>query len=155
MKHDLSASDYLRGLYPKEGMAKSFSREVTFQLGEDCTLRCTYCYQGCKSKKAMSWDVAKECVDLLYQMYEDDDPNGFINKGTYQIILDFIGGEPLMYLNMMEKICDYFYERAISTHHIWADTFMISMASNGTLYFNEDVQRFLAKYKNHLSLAYL
>ncbi len=153
MKHDLNASDWLRTLYPKEGAADSFSREVTFQLGEDCTLRCTYCYQICKSPKAMTWEVAKKCVDLLYKMYDDNDPNGFINKQTKQIILDFIGGEPLMYLDMMEKISDYFWTEAIKRRHVWADTFMISMASNGTLYFEPNVQRFFEKYKGHLSFS--
>lgn len=41
---DKSASDYLREIYPEEGRAENFSREVTFQLGETCNLACTYCY---------------------------------------------------------------------------------------------------------------
>lgn len=153
MKDDLNATDYLRTLYPEEGAAKEFGREVTFQLGEDCTLRCAYCYQYCKSKKAMTWDVAKKCVDMLFKMWDDDVPGAFINKNTKQIILDFIGGEPLLYIDLMEKIVEYFWSTAISRRHPWAENFMISMASNGTLYFDEKVQRFLDKYRNHMSFS--
>ena len=108
MKNDLNATDYLRTLYPEEGVSKQFGREVTFQLTEECNLRCTYCYQGCKSNKVMSWDVAKKCVDLLFKMYDDDDPKGFINKSTKQIILDFIGGEPLLHFEEISYIIGAF-----------------------------------------------
>lgn len=37
---DKSASDYLREIYPEEGRAENFSREITFQLGEACNLAC-------------------------------------------------------------------------------------------------------------------
>lgn len=153
MKHDLSASDYLRKLYPEAADVKELSRDVTFQLGEDCTLRCTYCYQGCKSKKEMSWEVAKECVDLLYRMWDENDPEAFINQNTKQIILDFIGGEPLLYIDMMEKIVEYFIDCAIDRRCVWADTYMISMASNGTQYFDEKIQKFLDKYRSHMSFS--
>ena len=153
MKHDLSAGDYLRKLYPEESQIKGLSRDVTFQLGEDCSLRCTYCYQGCKSKKAMTWEVAKKCVDLLYRMWDEDDKTAFINKDTRQIILDFIGGEPLLYIDLMEKIVEYFVDCAIDRRSVWAETYMISMASNGTRYFEDKIQNFFDKYKNHLSFS--
>ena len=54
MKYDLSAVDQLRRIYPEEGMAPEFGREVTFQVTERCSLQCTYCYQVNKSPKVMS-----------------------------------------------------------------------------------------------------
>lgn len=125
----------------------------TFIANDYLVHNCTYCYQYCKSKKAMTWEVAKKCVDMLFKMWDDDVPGAFINKNTKQIILDFIGGEPLLYIDLMEKIVEYFWNTAISRRHPWAENFMISMASNGTLYFDEKVQRFLDKYRNHMSFS--
>lgn len=44
IKRDKSASDALREIYPEEGRAENFSREITLQVGEGCTLNCSYCY---------------------------------------------------------------------------------------------------------------
>ena len=45
----------------------------------------------------------------------------------------------------------YFWQTAIKRRHIWAETFMISIATNGTLHFKPEVQEFIHKYKDHLS----
>lgn len=153
MKKDINAADQLRRLYPDEGVNEEFSREVTFQVTEKCNLVCTYCYQGNKSGKNMSWETAKTIVDLLFRMYEEDDETAFINKKTKQIILDFIGGEPLLQVKLIDKICSYFWDRAIEEHHIWAETFLISISSNGTVYFNPDVQEFIKKFHTRLSFS--
>ena len=156
MRKDINATDELRLVYADDPRSdkSDFGREVTFQLTEACNLACTYCYQTCKSSNTrMSWDTAKRCVDYLFELYEKDDPDGFINKNTKQIILDFIGGEPLIEIDLMSKICDYFYSECIKRRHEWASNFMISMASNGTFYFNPKVQEFLHKYRNHMSFS--
>lgn len=111
------------------------------------------CYQTCKSSARMSWEIGKRIVDLLYEMWDEDDEHGFINKNTKQIILSFIGGEPMLEVDLMDQICDYFYRTAIKKHHIWAQNFMISISSNGTIYFNEKVQNFLRKWRYHLSYS--
>lgn len=126
-------------------------RDVTFQVTEDCNLQCTYCYQGHKSKKIMSWETAKACVDFLFRMAKNED--GFINKYTRGIILDFIGGEPLLQIKLIDKIVHYFIMKAIDENPIWAETYMISFATNGVLFFTEAVSDFIKKYKNHLSIS--
>lgn len=152
IKRDKSASDYLRDLYPEEGRAENFSREITFQVGEGCTLNCSYCYQKDKSaNRVMSFETGKKIVDLLYRMWDENKPGAFINKDTKMIILDFIGGEPMMYVDVMDKIVTYFWQTAIKRRHPWAETFMISIATNGTLHFKPEVQKFIYKYRGHLS----
>ena len=152
IKRDMSASDYLRNIYPKEGMASNFSREITFQLGEYCNLNCTYCYQGDKTGGGvMTLETGKKIVDLLYRMWDENKPDAFINKNTKMIILDFIGGEPMLYVDVMDGIVSYFWQTAIMRRHPWAETFMISIATNGTLHFKPDVQKFIYKYRGHLS----
>ena len=39
--------------------------------------------------------------DLLFQMYDEDDKLKPINKDTGGIILDFIGGEPLLNIKVI------------------------------------------------------
>ena len=152
LHRDKSASDALREIYPEEGRAERFSVEVTFQVGEGCTLNCSYCYQKDKSaNRKMSFETGKKIVDLLYRMWDEDKPGAFINKDTKMIILDFIGGEPMMYVDVMDKIVSYFWQTAIQRRHPWAETFMISIATNGTLHFKPEVQKFIYKYKGHLS----
>jgi sulfatase maturation enzyme AslB (radical SAM superfamily) len=52
----------------------------------------------------MNFEIAKTFIDNLFQnKYSFID----INDG---IVLDFIGGEPLMEIELIEKIVDYYFE---------------------------------------------
>ena len=113
---------------------------------------CSYCYQKDKTAdRKMSFETGKKIVDLLYRMWDENKPDAFINKNTKMIILDFIGGEPMIYVDVMDQIVSYFWQKAIERRHPWAETFMISIATNGTLHFKPEVQKFIYKYKGHLS----
>ena len=101
----------------------------------------------------MTKETAKQGIDLLFEMYDKDDPQGFINKNTKAIILEFIGGEPFLNINLINYICDYFFEQCLIKNHIWIHTLRISISTNGDLYFNEEVQRFIKKYNNYLNLS--
>ena len=127
-------------------------RNVTFQVTEDCCLNCTYCYQGHKSHKMMSKETAKAAVDLLFKLYDENQEDAVINHHTYGIILDFIGGEPFMNVEVMSYIVGYFIEKCLATDHIWLTNFRASISSNGLLYFQPEVQAFLKKYKDFISL---
>lgn len=133
--------------------APQFCREVTFQVTERCNLSCTYCYQIHKTSKVMSWEVAKAGIDLLFNMWIENEPDAFINQKTEFIILDFIGGEPMLEVKLIDRICDYFINQALEINPLWAETFMISMASNGTIYFTPEVQHFLHKWDRRLSYS--
>ena len=138
-------------LYPEED--KHSCRNITFQITDDCCLNCSYCYQIHKGHKKMTKETAKKAVDLLFQMYEEDRPEAFINKTTHGIILDFIGGEPLMNVPVMDFIVEYFINKCIEADHEWLTHFRISFATNGILYFEKEVQDFIKKYHNFLSLT--
>ena len=127
-------------------------REVTFIVTEACNLCCTYCYQHNKSQRVMPFDVAKRCVDVLFE--EDARNSEYINShDAHGIILDFIGGEPFLEIDLIDKIVDYFLDKAIKLHHRWATQYMISMSTNGTLYFERNVQRFVKKHEGRLSIG--
>lgn len=157
MKQFEQYQDMLARLYPplihEVDGKRVLTRNFTFKVTDDCNLRCTYCYQSHKSQDhVMTWAVAKEAVDMLLTgekgMKDYIDPS--FSPG---IILEFIGGEPFLEIELMEKICDYFVDQAILLEHPWAEKFMISICSNGVLYFDEKVQRFLKKYKDKLSFS--
>lgn len=121
-------------------------------ITHNCNLACLYCYQKDKTAaRVMSIETGKKIVDLLYRMWDENKPNAFINQNTKMVILDFIGGEPMLYTDTMDKIVSYFWQIAIERRHPWAETFMISIATNGTLHFKPEVQKFIYKYKGHLS----
>ena len=147
-KNDDGFSDEYTRMYPGENMPRS----VTFIVTESCNLRCTYCYEHNKSQRDMSIDTAKKCIDLLFKM--DAENHQYINpEEAPALILDFIGGEPMLKIDLIDQIMDYFLRRAVELNHRWAIQYMISMSSNGTLYFDERVQRFLRKHEGRVSVG--
>ena len=148
--------DHKARLYPELHPIKTaqnervLSRTVTFQVTDACNLACTYCYQINKGHRSMSLDTAKKFIDLLL---EADETNTYINPIISPfIILDFIGGEPLLEIELIDKIMDYFLIRAFELQHPWATRYCVSLCSNGVLYFTPEVQKFLNKHQYHLSL---
>ena len=78
------------------GLAKS----ITFIVTKDCQLACKYCYLvGKNTKERMSWEVAKQAIDYILEHEEE-----FKEES---VIWDFIGGEPFLEIDLIDKICDY------------------------------------------------
>ena len=125
-----------------EGQAPGLVKTITFVTTEACTLNCSYCYQVDKDHGAiMSKETAMKAVDMIL---DNSKMEGYINsEETPGIIIDFIGGEPLLQVELMDFICDYFRYKATMLNHPWAKYHMFNFTSNGTLYFTEPVQRFL------------
>lgn len=118
--------------------------EVTFQVTENCTLACKYCYQHDKSPKVMSFDVAKKFVDTLFNQYQES---------HFCLVLDFIGGEPFMQPDLISQIVDYWDYRCIMENLQWGKLSRFSICSNGTEYRTEKVQKLLRKIGNRLSFT--
>ena len=127
-------------------------KTITFQVTEECSLRCTYCYQGCKSSARMTFDVAKKFIDKLFE--DRLNKEAAINEyNTAGIIIDFIGGEPLLEIDLITQIADYFDMKFLenldcswSLHHCY------SICSNGIAYFDPKVQEFINNHKNFISI---
>lgn len=145
--------DFIARLYPQDHPADDelvLTRSATFQVTDACNLACKYCYQINKGVRRMPLDVAKKFVDLL--LTGEKGMSDYLSVDTSPaIILDFIGGEPLLEVELIGQIVDYFQERAIELNHPWADNFIISICSNGVLYFDEKVQEFFSKRKYRTS----
>ena len=145
--------DTIQELYHDENDPSiAVCRNVTFQVTDDCCFKCSYCYQGHKGHKQMSKETAKAGIDLLFEMYEKND-NDFINQNTKSIILEFIGGEPLMNIDLIDYICTYFMEKCLKENHPWLYTWRGSITSNGVLIFNPKVKEFFNKFKDFVSFC--
>ena len=126
-------------------------KNITFQVTNDCNLKCSYCYQINKGKKIMPFSVAKKLVDAI--LIPDSD-NSIINHAeTKAVILDFIGGEPLLQAKLIEQIIDYFQLKALELDSPLKNRFRASLCTNGVLFFSPDAQHLIKKYGNILSIA--
>ena len=138
-------------MFPNE-FKKNMAKTVTFQVTEQCQLRCTYCYEGHKKNTYMSLDVGKQAIDFLLNSTPENNP--YINpSNTPAIIIDFIGGEPLLAIDLIEELIKYFKQRTIELNHPWAIRHRFSICSNGIDYFNPKFQNLLKKYSNEISFS--
>ena len=126
----------------KGGMAKNITLIVT----KDCQLACKYCYLvGKNSKERMSFEIAKKAIDYILD-HEDE----FKEES---VVWDFIGGEPFIEIELIDKICDYLKTEMFRRDHHWFNSYRFSFSTNGLNYHTDKVQRFIEKNKEHLSIG--
>lgn len=131
---------------PNEQWRSGTSKNITFIVTKDCQLACKYCYLvGKNSKERMSWEVAKQAVDYIL-CHESD----FKEES---VIWDFIGGEPFLEIDLIDRICDYIKKEMYVRNHHWFDSYRFSFSTNGINYHDSKVQRFIEKNHLHLSIG--
>ena len=119
---------------------------ITFIVTKDCQLACKYCYLvGKNEKERMPWEVAKKAVDYILDHEEE-----FREES---VIWDFIGGEPFMEIDLIDRICDYIKIEMYSRKHHWFNSYRFSFSSNGINYDSDKVQKFIKKNHSHLSIG--
>ena len=129
-----------------EGWQLGRAKSITFIVTKDCQLACKYCYLvGKNTKERMSWEVAKEAIDYIL-----DRENIFCDES---VTWDFIGGEPFLEIDLIDRICDYIKIEMFRRNHHWFDSYRFSFSTNGINYHTEKVQRFIEKNHNHLSVG--
>ena len=128
----------------QEGAAKS----ITFIVTKDCQLACKYCYLvGKNMSERMPWEVAKAAVD--YVLSRRDDPD----FSQPSVIWDFIGGEPFLEIDLIDKVCDYIKTEMYRLDHPWFNSYRFSFSTNGVNYDSPKVQQYIAKNREHLSVG--
>lgn len=126
----------------KGGIAKN----ITFIVTKDCQLACKYCYLvGKNSKERMTFEVAKQAVDYIL-CHEND----FREES---VVWDFIGGEPFIEIELIDKICDYLKIEMFRRNHHWFNSYRFSFSTNGLNYHTDRVQNFIKKNLQHLSIG--
>lgn len=126
----------------KNGQAKS----ITFIVTKDCQLACKYCYLvGKNEKERMDWPMAKQAIDYILS-HENDFPEE-------SVTWDFIGGEPFLEIDLIDRICDYIKMEMYRLNHHWFNSYRFSFSTNGINYDSEKVQKFIKKNLAHLSIG--
>ena len=122
------------------------AKNITFIVTKDCQLACKYCYLvGKNDKERMSWDTAKEAIDYILG-HETDFPEE-------SVVWEFIGGEPFLEIELIDRICDYLKVEMFRRGHHWFDSYRFSFSTNGIIYHSEKVQQFIEKNHTHLSIG--
>lgn len=122
------------------------SKNITFIVTEECQLRCRYCYLVHKNNKhVLKFETAKKAVDYILENRD--------LFGEEAAVIDFIGGEPLLEIKLIDRICDYFKQKAFMLDHPWFDMYRLTITSNGLLYSDPEVQQFIKKNREHLDLT--
>lgn len=125
---------------------EGLTRNITFVVTKNCQLACKYCYLvGKNEKERMSWEIAKQAVDFILsqeKMFSED-----------SVIWDFIGGEPFLEIDLIDKICDYIKSEMFRLNHHWFNSYRFSFSTNGVNYHHDKVQNFISKNKSHLSIG--
>ena len=126
----------------QSGVAKT----ITFIVTKDCQLACKYCYLvGKNNKERLSWEVAKTAIDYIL--------NNPDVSSEDSVIWDFIGGEPFLEIELIDKICDYIKTQLYVLNHKWFNSYRINITTNGINYNDEKVQTFIKKNILHLSVG--
>lgn len=127
------------------GWESGRAKNITFIVTKDCQLACKYCYLvGKNSKERMTFDVAKKSIDYILSNRD------LFNEKSVEF--DFIGGEPLIEVNLIDKICDYIKLKTFELNHPWFNHYRFCFATNGLQYHTPEVQSFLIKNQTHLSV---
>lgn len=122
------------------------AKNITFIVTKDCQLACKYCYLvGKNESERMSWEIAKHAIDYILDN-EQDFPE-------QSVIWDFIGGEPFLEIELIDKICDYLKTEMYSRNHHWFNSYRFSFSTNGINYHTKEVQDFIKKNSSHLSIG--
>lgn len=122
------------------------TKSITFIVTKDCQLACKYCYLvGKNSSERMSWEVAKKAIDYILS-----------NEDAYReagVVWDFIGGEPFLEIDLIDRICDYLKTEMYRRNHHWFNSYRFSFSTNGINYHTDKVQKFIEKNRSHLSIG--
>lgn len=139
--------DNMEQIYRKASTWQSGkAKNITFIVTKDCQLACKYCYLvGKNAKERMTWEVAKAAIDYILEQEEE-----FPEES---VIFDFIGGEPFIEIELIDRICDYLKTEMFRRGHHWFNSYRFSFSTNGINYHEEKVQRFIGKNHSHLSIG--
>ena len=106
-------------------------RTISLVVTNRCNLTCPYCYVS-HGNERMSFKVAKAAIDFALQYYDDD-----------EVVFDFIGGEPLLEVELLQGIVRYVHCQCRQRNHRWSKHHAFSISTNGTLYGTAAVQELL------------
>ena len=129
-----------------KGWKPGTSKTITFIVTKDCQLACKYCYLvGKNANERMTWETARKAIDYILE-HEDE-------MREESVVWDFIGGEPFLEIDLIDKICDYVKTEMFRINHHWFNSYRFSFSTNGINYHTKKVQEFINKNSEHLRIG--
>ena len=140
----------------RKGYREDF--EITFIMTTECNFRCTYCYET-KYESSINVEDAYSLLDKIFDISSNESWwNGYL-KGCLEkkeITFNFFGGECLLEVESMTKICDYFVKKCDECNRPdLLEKWKITIQTNGYLLQTAKVKKFLKKYQNYLSFPFI
>lgn len=119
---------------------------ITFSVTEDCNLMCKYCYFTHKNNKnKLTFDVAKKAIDYILS-----EEKFLIHDG---VVWDFIGGEPTLEMDLIDKISDYILYKMYTLNHKWLYCYRFMVGTNGLLYSSPKLQNYINKHSSNVHVG--
>jgi uncharacterized protein len=107
-------------------------KSASFLLTENCNLNCAYCFElPGRTKKRMSWDVAKAGIDMLRK-----------SGNGYSMMM--FGGEPFLEFDLMKKMIDYALSKP--------ESFSTQIITNATI-INQEIVDWLKENKERANIS--
>ena len=140
----------------KRGQEQFRGLDLTFNITQDCNLRCRYCYEINKKPLDLPLEYAYDFIDIIL-----DDPDPIAVKGTKDAwmaddpatVLDFIGGDALMRPDMVDSILKYWMLATLERGSPRARRWRASISTNATLFGDPKVKARLEKYIDTMSIG--
>lgn len=116
---------------------------LSLQVTNDCNFKCRYCLYTRENKidrihenTKMSWDIARQSVDFLWQY----------SKDSSKINIAFYGGEPLLNYDLIYDVVIY-ANKKFETKKV-----TYSLTTNGSI-FSDNIVDFLAEHNFNISIS--
>jgi sulfatase maturation enzyme AslB (radical SAM superfamily) len=149
----------------------SEGKTSTFIVTDDCNLRCSYCYLTDKKPDRMSWEVARDFIDMTFSnnLHLANIPAEDQIQFDHAKIWDFVGGEPFMEFELVSKIINYILEKTqtLPDNHPWKrgfdcknckvthrlKGFRFAFSTNGTYLSDPKIREYLESHRDLISLG--
>ena len=139
----------MRNEYYESNLTKRYFREIF--TGNDCNLRCTYCYEHNKANQVTTREDVEAFIRYIYTR---DAENDFFKRYDYVAPkINFIGGEPLLHPDLIDYALDIIH--SYNVQYNLREGVIGGLITNGTIIpISEEVQNLLRKWSNKLSCSF-
>jgi radical SAM protein with 4Fe4S-binding SPASM domain len=149
----MSYVDIMKTKWKKCKHRSANEMRITFMMTSECNFRCKYCYEH-KQPGSLSIDDAFSVLDHLFPI-DDEYWRGYISSDVKKnsITFDFFGGEAILEIDNIDKICQHFLDLCESSdeYSILKDNFKFEIESNGALIRTSKVINFIKKWEKYIS----
>ncbi len=137
------SGQYKVGKVPAQWSDKA--QTILFVVSEDRNPHCEYgCITHKASNKRMDFETAKRFIDYILTA-------GI--RFADEVIIAFFGGEPVIEMELVDQISDYFKLKAYELNHPWSWRYRFQFTTNSVTYGSPKVQTYIRKNLGKVSVG--